>query len=73
MRKYLDLDYSLFYALWVLILVPNQWYQFLIITIIVLLLLWKSEFRISIILQYYFCFGYLFIYLQYSLEVLKRI
>ncbi|MGR1476963.1 capsule biosynthesis protein CapK, partial [Streptococcus agalactiae] len=48
MRKYLDLDYSLFYALWVLILVPNQWYQFLIITIIVLLLLWKSEFRISI-------------------------
>ncbi len=73
MRKYLDLDYSLFYALWVLILVPNQWYQFLIITIIVLLLLWKSEFRISISNSSILFLLWLFIYLQYSLEVLKRI
>lgn len=63
MRKYLDLDYSLFYALWVLILVPNQWYQFLIITIIVLLLLWKSEFRISISNSSILFLLWLFIYL----------
>ncbi|MCC9818721.1 capsule biosynthesis protein CapK, partial [Streptococcus agalactiae] len=58
-----DLDYSLFYALWVLILVPNQWYQFLIITIIVLLLLWKSEFRISISNSSILFLLWLFIYL----------
>ncbi|MFH7317060.1 capsule biosynthesis protein CapK [Streptococcus agalactiae] len=63
MRKYLDLDYSLFYALWVLILVPNQWYQFLIITIVVLLLLWKSEFRISISNSSILFLLWLFIYL----------
>lgn len=63
MRKYLDLDYSLFYALWVLILVPNQWYQFLIITIIVLLLLRKSEFRISISNSSILFLLWLFIYL----------
>ncbi|MCC9801970.1 capsule biosynthesis protein CapK [Streptococcus agalactiae] len=63
MRKYLDLDYSLFYALWVLILVPNQWYQFLIITIIVLLLLWKSEFIISISNSSILFLLWLFIYL----------
>ncbi|MGR1373062.1 capsule biosynthesis protein CapK [Streptococcus agalactiae] len=63
MRKYLDLDYSLFYALWVLILVPNQWYQFLIITIIVLLLLWKSEFRVSISNSSILFLLWLFIYL----------
>ncbi|HEO4268178.1 TPA: capsule biosynthesis protein CapK [Streptococcus agalactiae] len=63
MRKYLDLDYSLFYALWVLILVPDQWYQFLIITIIVLLLLWKSEFRISISNSSILFLLWLFIYL----------
>lgn len=63
MRKYLDLDYSLFYALWVLILVPNQWYQFLIITIIVLLLFWKSEFRISISNSSILFLLWLFIYL----------
>ncbi|HEO7233031.1 TPA: capsule biosynthesis protein CapK [Streptococcus agalactiae] len=63
MRKYLDLDYSLFYALWELILVPNQWYQFLIITIIVLLLLWKSEFRISISNSSILFLLWLFIYL----------
>lgn len=63
MRKYLDLDYSLFYALWVLILVPNQWYQFLIITIIVLLLLWKSEFKISISNSSILFLLWLFIYL----------
>ncbi|HHV3582825.1 TPA: capsule biosynthesis protein CapK [Streptococcus agalactiae] len=63
MRKYLDLDYSLFYALWVLILVPNQWYQFLIITIIVLLLLWKSGFRISISNSSILFLLWLFIYL----------
>ncbi|HHU3819437.1 TPA: capsule biosynthesis protein CapK [Streptococcus agalactiae] len=63
MRKYLDLDYSLFYALWVLILVPNQLYQFLIITIIVLLLLWKSEFRISISNSSILFLLWLFIYL----------
>lgn len=63
MRKYLDLDYSLFYALLVLILVPNQWYQFLIITIIVLLLLWKSEFRISISNSSILFLLWLFIYL----------
>ncbi|MCW1797502.1 capsule biosynthesis protein CapK [Streptococcus agalactiae] len=63
MRKYLDLDYSLFYALWLLILVPNQWYQFLIITIIVLLLLWKSEFRISISNSSILFLLWLFIYL----------
>ncbi|HGD5488452.1 TPA: capsule biosynthesis protein CapK [Streptococcus agalactiae] len=63
MRKYLDLDYSLFYALWVLILVQNQWYQFLIITIIVLLLLWKSEFRISISNSSILFLLWLFIYL----------
>ncbi|MCD0144201.1 capsule biosynthesis protein CapK, partial [Streptococcus agalactiae] len=56
-------DYSLFYALWVLILVPNQWYQFLIITIIVLLLLWKSEFRISISNSSILFLLWLFIYL----------